>query len=137
MHGAQESLTAQLSFFISPIAMGYAPVLMLHAVSLGYLLLQKQKPVQTWLFCGWLAGMALMAATQCAAHVVYAPLSGYLDWAGGLIFASPSRIAWLQFAYQYPHLSYPREARRILIISLVVTAGLFGRPRGLHRAFPL
>ena len=125
MHGGQCSLTAQL-YLISPTAVGYLPVLVLHAVSLGYLLLQRQKPVQTWLFCGWLGGMALMAATQCAAHVIYAPLSGYLDWAGGLVFAGLSLVSWLQFAYHYPRLSYPREARLVLAISLLVTAGLFG-----------
>ncbi len=110
----------------SPVALAYAPILILHLVSLGYLLWRRPQSRQTWLFCGWLAGMTLMVATQCAARVVYAPrLSGYLDWWGGVGGVTLALLALLQFAYQYPRPRYPREARWVLGLSLAITGGLF------------
>lgn len=110
----------------SPVALAYAPILILHLVSLGYLLWRRPQSCQTWLFCGWLGGMTVMVATQCAARVVYAPrLSGALDWWGGVGGVTLALLALLQFAYQYPRPCYPREARWVLGVSLAITGGLF------------
>ncbi len=111
---------------LSPTAIAYVPVLLLHLVSLGYLLLHGPKSRQTWLFCGWLGGMTLMTATQCAARFIYVPrLSGYLDWWGGVGGVTLAMVALIQFAYHFPRLRYPREARVALGVSLVVTGGLW------------
>jgi signal transduction histidine kinase len=106
--------------------MAYVPILLLHLISLGYLLLHSPKSRQTWLFSGWLAGMTLMVATQCAARVVYAPqLSAHLDWWGGVGGVTLALVALLQFAYHFPQLRYPREAKCVLVVSLLVTGTLF------------
>ncbi|MGC9398869.1 MAG: ATP-binding protein [Anaerolineae bacterium] len=111
---------------ISPTAMGYVPIFLLHAVSLGYLLHKRHKSRQTWLFCGWLGGMTLMTATQCAAATLYVPwLSAYLGWWGGVSGVTLAMIALLQFAYHSPRLRYDREARTVLVISGLLTGGLF------------
>lgn len=107
--------------------MDYIPVLLLHIVSLGYLLLKPGKSRQTWLFCGWLAGMSLMTASQTIARASTSPgLSSYVGWWGGVGGAALALIAFLQFAYYFPHLRYPREARAVLIGSLGFTGFLFG-----------
>lgn len=113
-------------FLISPTAMTYIPVLLLHLVSLLYLLLKDFKSRQTWLFCGWLGGMTLTVMAQFAARVVYAPrVSSYLDWWGGVGGVTLAMIALLQFAYHFPRLRYPREARVVLILSVVVTGAIW------------
>ncbi|MFP4394005.1 MAG: ATP-binding protein [Anaerolineales bacterium] len=113
-------------FLLSPTAMAYLPVLLLHLVSLGYLLLHGLKSRQTWLFSGWLGGMTLMVMTQFAARVVYAPrVSGYVDWWGGVGGVTLAMIALLQFAYHFPRPRYPREARLVLILSVVVTGAIW------------
>lgn len=110
----------------SPTAIAYLPVLLLHLVSLGYLLLRGPKSRQTWLFCGWLGGMTVMVATQCAARVVYMPrLSGYLDWWGGAGGVTLATLALLQFAYHFPRPRYSREARAVLWLSLAFALSLF------------
>ncbi len=112
--------------FVSPTAIRYVPVLLLHLVSLGYLLLKGAKSRQTWLFCGWLGGMTAMAATQLAARIVYAPrISGYLGWWGGVTSVTLAMIALLQFAYDFPRPRYRREARSVLIAAVVITGALF------------
>ncbi len=111
---------------VSPTALNYVPVLLLHVVSLGYLLLKGAKSRQTWLFCGWLGGMTLMTATQFAACTVYAPrISGYLGWWGGVAGVTLAMIALLQFAYHVPRLRYPREAQIVLTGSILITGTLF------------
>lgn len=113
-------------FLLSPTAMAYLPVLLLHLVSLGYLLLRGPKSRQTWLFSGWLGGMTVMVATQCAARVVYMPrLSGYLDWWGGAGGVTLATLALLQFAYHFPRPRYSREARAVLWLSLAFALSLF------------
>ncbi|MFP4345078.1 MAG: GAF domain-containing protein [Anaerolineales bacterium] len=113
-------------FLISPTALNYVPVLILHLVSLGYLLHKRPKSRPTWLFCGWLGGMTFMTATQAAACALYVPrVSAYLGWWGGVIGVTLAMIALLQFAYHFPRLRYPREARLVLYISILVTALLF------------
>ena len=113
-------------FLLSPTAMAYLPVLLLHLVSLGYLLLRGPKSRQTRLFSGWLGGMTLTVLAQFAARVVYAPrVSGYLDWWGGVGGVTLAMIALFQFAYHFPRLRYPREARVVLILSVVVTGALW------------
>lgn len=111
---------------VSPTALRYVPVLLLHAVSLGYLLIKGPKSRQAWLFCGWLGGMTVMTATQLAARIVYAPrISGYLGWWGGVTGVTLAMIALLQFAYHFPRLRYRREALTALIISVLMTGALF------------
>ncbi len=109
-------------FLISPTALNYVPVLILHLVSLGYLLHKRSKSRLTWLFCGWLAGMTFMTATQAAASVLYMPrVSAYLGWWGGVVGVTCAMIALLQFAYHFPRLRYPREARLVLLLSILIT----------------
>jgi len=70
--------------------------------------------------------MTLMTATQCAARFVYVPrVSGYLDWWGGVGGVTLAMVALIQFAYHFPRLRYPREARVALGLSLAVTGGLW------------
>ena len=110
---------------VSPTALNYVPVLLLHLVSLGYHLLKGAKSRQTWLFCGWLGGMTLMTATQFAACVIYAPhISGYLGWWGGITGVTLAMISLLQFAYNFPRLDYRREARIVLGGSVLITGAL-------------
>ncbi len=106
--------------------MAYLPVLLLHLVSLGYLLLHGPKSRQTWLFSGWLGGMMLMTVTQFAARFIYVPrVSGYLSWLGGVGGVTLAIIALLQFAYHFPRLRYPREARVVFVVSLAITGALW------------
>ncbi len=115
------------TFFVSPTAVAYVSVFLMHLVSLGYLLLRGPRSRQTWLFCGWLAGMTLMAATQGAACIIYgAPrVSGYLGWWGGVTGVTLAMIALIQFAYHFPRLRYPRESRVVLGISILFAGILF------------
>jgi len=107
------------------------PVLLLHLVSLGYLLLHSPKSRQTRLFSGWLGGMTLMTASQFAARLVYVPrISGYLSWWGGMVGVTLAIIALLQFAYHFPRLRYPREARIVLILSSIITGALWAWTAG-------
>ncbi len=111
---------------LSPSALRYFPVLLLHLVSLGYLLLRRPRSRQSRLFCGWLAGMTVMTASQCAAWTLYgSQLSMYLEWWGGIAGVSLALIFLLQFAYAFPRRRYNREARLLLALSVLITAALF------------
>lgn len=123
--------------FLSPAAMHYIPLLLLHGVSLGYLLLKPSRSRPTWLFCGWLAGMTLMTASQAVARAITVPkFSSYVGWWGGVGGVSLAMIALIQFAYYFPRLRYPREARAALIGSLCFTGLLFGWMAWETLAFP-
>ncbi len=112
-------------FLLSPTTLRYLPVLLLHLVSLGYLLLRGPRSRQSWLFCGWLAGMTAMTASQCAAWSLYGSrISTYLEWWGGVLGVSLAIVALLQFAYAFPRPRYKREARGVLYLSVLITAGL-------------
>lgn len=113
-------------FLLSPTSLNYIPVLILHLVSLGYLLIKGPNTRQAWLFCGWLSGMTLATASQCAAGMLYSPLiSAYLGWWGGVVGVTLAILSLLQFAYYFPRLRYPREARFVLWASIAVTGLLF------------
>ena len=112
---------------LSPVAMGYLPVVIVHVVVLAYFLVQKHKLGQTKLLVGWFFAMGLVSAAQFAMYVIDAPLETYLGWLGSICPALAAQLLWLQFAYRFPRLVYAREARVALGISIaiiVVTLGL-------------
>jgi signal transduction histidine kinase len=112
---------------LSPVAMGFLPVVVLHVVVLAYFLGQKHKSGQTKLLVGWFFSMGLMSVAQFAMRVIGGPLEIYLGWLGSMCSALAAQLLWLQFAYHFPRLVYAREARVALGISIaiiVVTLGL-------------
>ncbi len=112
-------------FLISPATIDYVPILILHVIGLGYLLLRRPRSTQTWLFSGWLGGMTLMVLARSVAYSLYGLPSAYFEWWGGTASVTLALIAWLQFGYHFPRLRYPREARAVLILSILFTLALF------------
>ncbi|MBN1889608.1 MAG: GAF domain-containing protein [Thermoflexales bacterium] len=110
---------------LSPTAMGYLPILVLHLVILGYLLIRKNKSLTAWLFAGWMASWMLLVLSKFAASAIYTPLGGYIDWIGGLVSAWLGLTCALQFAYYFPNPGWAvREARAVLVIMGGIGAGL-------------
>jgi signal transduction histidine kinase len=112
-------------FYISPGTMDYVPILILHVIGLAYLLLRRPRSQQTWLFTAWLGGMTAMILARTLARTLYGVPSVYLEWWGGTTSVTLALVAWLQFGYRYPRPRYPREARVVLILSLLFSLALF------------
>jgi signal transduction histidine kinase/HAMP domain-containing protein len=113
---------SQTFFLLSPNAMGFVPTFLMQVVMLMTLLTWKEKSRATWLIIGWQGSLCVMTASFLAGHSIYAPLSGYLYWIGGITFAWLAISLAIQLAYHFPHLLYPRESRFVLVLSL----GLWG-----------
>jgi signal transduction histidine kinase len=109
---------------LSPTAISFVPAIVLHLVTLGYLVSRTQKSRQTWLFIGWMACLMLLMASQCVARIIYGPVGGYIDWMSGTIFAWMALLLLLQFAYHFPGTLYAREARTVLIVTSLIGVGL-------------
>ena len=109
---------------ISPMAMGFLPIVMLHLVIFGYLCTRKDKSVQAQLFNGWLTCLMLLMVSQFISHIMYAPWGGYVNWIGSIGFAWAGLALALQFAYRFPRVVYAREARGVLIVCTVIAMGL-------------
>lgn len=114
------------TWLLSPTAVGYLPVLVLHVAGLGYLCLRGHKSRETWLFCGWFGGMTAMIVSQFLAATIHSPLGAYVEWWGGMISVTLALVSWLQFSYHFPRLCYPREARVVLVISVAVSVLILG-----------
>jgi signal transduction histidine kinase len=110
------------SFLLSPNAMGFVSAFLMQVILLTAILTWKQKSQATWLLIGWQGSLCLMTASFLAGYSIYAPLSGYLYWMGGITFAWLAISLAMQFAYHFPCLLFPREARCLRILSL----GLWG-----------
>jgi nitrate/nitrite-specific signal transduction histidine kinase len=109
---------------ISPIAMGFLPIVILHLVIFGYLSSRKDKSLPARLFNGWLTCLMLLMVSRFVCHIVYAPLGGYVNWIGGIVFAWGGLMLAFQFAYRFPRMVYAREARRVLIVCSVIAVSL-------------
>jgi signal transduction histidine kinase len=115
---------AQTVWLLSPNAMGFVPTFLMQIIILVALLAWQQKSRATWLLIGWQGGLCLMSASFLAGYSIYTPLSGYLYWIGGITFAWLAVTLAIQFAYHFPRRLFPREARRVLILSLALWGGL-------------
>jgi len=111
-------------FLLSPPAVGFFPILLLYLSILGYLLTLCHKSASTWLFTGWIACMGLVAVAKLLGHGLYSPWGGYVDWIGGVSLSLTGLIFLLQFVHRFPRLTYPREARVTLWVSLGLTVGV-------------
>jgi signal transduction histidine kinase/HAMP domain-containing protein len=109
---------------LSPTAVEYVPVLILHLSILGYLLSLKGKSNPTWLFTGWIACMTLVMASMFASYVIYAPLGGYVHWFGGIVSGTLALVFFLQFTYRFPRPRYAREAQVVLVVSVAIVVGM-------------
>jgi two-component system nitrate/nitrite sensor histidine kinase NarX len=109
---------------LSPGAMGFFPTLLMQSIILVALLFWKQKSQATWLLIGWQFSLLLFIVSMFAGLTIYAPLSGYVYWIGGISFSWLASILIIQFAYRVPRLLYPREAQVVLVLSLLLGAGL-------------
>jgi signal transduction histidine kinase len=119
---------------------GFLPILILHLASLGYLLTRPVKTRATRLFIGWMISLMLLMTSQGLARMIYAPVSGYIDWMGGAAFSWASLILALEFAYTFPRPVYPREARRLRIGALALGLGpllLMPLETALHFKLPV
>ena len=105
---------------ISPAAMGFLPILVLHLVTLGYLLSLRAKSAPTWLFIGWWACLTCVAVSKVIGATLYAPLGGYVDWIGGIGFSLLSVLFLIQFAYRFPNKDGAREARVAFVGSSLI-----------------
>jgi signal transduction histidine kinase len=93
---------------------------------LVYFLSQRHQSGQTKLLVGWYFSMGLVFTSQFAVYVLDAPLGAYLDWLGGICPALAAQLLWLQFAYRFPRLVYPREARVVLGVSIAIIVVALG-----------
>ncbi len=107
------------SMLLSSPALGFLPILLLHLVSIGYLLTRRAKTGSTWWFTLWMISLMLLMASQGLARLVYAPVGAWIDWLG-IPCAWFGLIPALQFAHTFPHPFQPREARRLhwVVLSL-------------------
>ncbi len=104
--------------------MGFLPIVIWHLVILGYLLSKRAKSRQTWLLTSWLASLTLLMVCNFLGRAIYAPMGGYIFWIGGILSALVALTLELQFAYRFPRAIYAREARVVLLFSVVSTVGL-------------
>jgi|GEM_PF-3655173 hypothetical protein len=109
---------------ISPTAMNFLPTLIWHIGALVYFLGVRAKSRPTRFFTGWMVGLTLIILSHFAARVIYAPLSGYVYWIGGIGSALLAVTFELQFAYHFLCTPWPREARAVLLVSAAVTVGM-------------
>ncbi len=117
-------MSPQSLFLLSPPAIGFLPILLLHVGILGYLLSLRRKSVSTWLFIGWVGSTGLVALSILTGYTLYAPCGGYVNWLGGTGFSLVGLVFLLQFVYHFPRLCFPREGRVVLVVSLFVAFGL-------------
>ncbi len=134
---------SQTFLLLSPNAMGFVPAFLMQVIILVTLLTWKQKSRATWLLIGWQITLGLLIFCFLAAHSIYAPFGGYVYWMGCITFAWLSTAMSIQFAYYFPRLSYPREARLVLVLSLALTGAFIAlmsveainEPDGMSYAF--
>ncbi|MBN2001924.1 MAG: GAF domain-containing protein [Anaerolineae bacterium] len=117
-------MASRLFFLLSPPAIGFLPIFIVQLSILAYLFALKNKSTPTWLFTGWIACMALVSVSKLLGHSFYDPCGGYVNWFGGMGGSLAGLIFLLQFTYHFPRSRFPREARAVLIASLVVTFGI-------------
>lgn len=108
---------------VSPAAMNFLPTLAWHVVVLAYFVGMRAKSRPTWFFTGWMLGLTIITGSSFVARVIYAPLSGYVYWIGGIGSALLAVTFELQFAYHFLCAPWPREARAVLLVSATVTVG--------------
>lgn len=113
----------QSPLLISPNAMGFVPALLMQVIILAALLTWVQKSHATWLLIAWQSTLCLLVACFLAAHSIYAPFGGLVYWIGCITFAWITASIAIQFAYHFPRLIYPHEARLSLVLSLALTGG--------------
>ncbi len=112
------------AILLSPDAMGFFPTLLMQIIILVFLLFWRQKSLVIWLLIGWQCSLMLLVASFFAGLTIYAPLGGYIYWIGCITFAWIANIFIIQFAYHIPRLLYPREARIVLVLSLMLGVAL-------------
>lgn len=112
------------AILLSPDAMGFFPTLLMQIIILVFLLFWRQKSLVIWLLIGWQCSLMLLVASFFAGLTIYAPLGGYIYWIGCITFAWIANIFIIQFAYHVPRLLYPREARIVLVLSLMLGVAL-------------
>lgn len=117
-------MAAHPILLLSPPAVGFLPIFLLHLSILIYLISLKHKSSATWLFTAWMACLTLVVVSKLSGYSLYNPRGGYVDWLGGVSFSLIGVIFLLQFVYRFPRLAYPREARMALFVSVSLTAGV-------------
>lgn len=83
-----------------------------------YLLQIKEKSRPTWLLALFFTSWTLLFAISFFSSATKGFLKAYLS-IFNLFFVLTALIAWLQFAYQFPENTWPRESRRVWILSLL------------------
>lgn len=113
-------------FLISPTAIAFLPPLILQLIILGYLLSIRPKSKPTWLLIGWLCSLTVMVASQFLTYAIYAPISTFINWIGGLVPSLIAVLLFIQFAYRTPQFIFVGEARLVLLISSLLVIGMVG-----------
>ena len=107
-------------FNLSPNAVGLIPILILQLIFLVFLL-RRPKSTAVYFLIAWLTNMFLVIFFNFLAYAIYAPASGYFMGIASMVASLLAATFWIQFAYHFPGLRRPREARIIRIFSLGIT----------------
>lgn len=102
---------------LSPTTLSYLPVILLQVVCLVYLLSRPKKDTATRWLIGWLTLLCLTMCGLALAYALYHPISSDLVWLTGTYPTMAAGICFIQFAYHFPQLDRPREARLALWVS--------------------